>query len=427
MNLALPSPRNIIARIAEIRPYSRNTRTHSPYQIEQIVASIREFGFTNPVLVDEQNTLIAGHGRLLAAQKLSLAEVPAVVLEGLSEPQKQALRIADNKLALNAGWDDDLLRTELLDLRDGGFDLALTGFGEDELADLFADRTEGLTDPDDVPEPPAEPISKPGDVWLLGNHRLVCGDATNEVDVSLCLGAVRPHLMVTDPPYGVDYDPDWRNRADRANGKPYGASAIGLVENDTRGDWRDAWALFPGEVIYAWHPPGAMQIEHHAALVAAGFDVRMQIIWAKSHFPIGRGNYHLQHEPCWYAVRNNAHWQGDRKQTTLWQIDKPVKSETGHSAQKPVECMRRPIENNSSPGQAVYDPFVGSGTTIIAAEMTGRVCHAIEISPQYVDVAVLRWQNFTGKTATKPDGTAFGAEHERQRPPTRADQVSADA
>jgi DNA modification methylase len=379
MNLALPSPRNIIARIAEIRPYSRNTRTHSPYQIEQIVASIREFGFTNPVLVDEQNTLIAGHGRLLAAQKLSLAEVPAVVLEGLSEPQKQALRIADNKLALNAGWDDDLLRTELLDLRDGGFDLALTGFGEDELADLFADRTEGLTDPDDVPEPPAEPISKPGDVWLLGNHRLVCGDATNEVDVSLCLGAVRPHLMVTDPPYGVDYDPDWRNRADRANGKPYGASAIGLVENDTRGDWRDAWALFPGEVIYAWHPPGAMQIEHHAALVAAGFDVRMQIIWAKSHFPIGRGNYHLQHEPCWYAVRNNAHWQGDRKQTTLWQIDKPVKSETGHSAQKPVECMRRPIVNNSAKAELIYEPFAGSGSTLIAAESVGRACRAIEI------------------------------------------------
>ena len=336
-------------QVANITPYSRNARAHSAAQISQIIASIREFGFTNPVLLDEHNVLIAGHGRLAAAQQLGMPELPAIVLTGLSDAQKQALRIADNKLALNASWDDDLLRTELMDLRDGGFDLSLTGFGEDELLGLFADANAGLTDPDDVPEPPAEPVSKLGDVWLLGRHRLVCGDATSEVDVSLALAGIRPHLMVTDPPYGVDYDPDWRNRADRANGKPYGASAIGLVANDKRADWRDAWALFPGDVVYAWHPPGAMQVDHYNALVATGFEVRMQIIWAKSHFPIGRGNYHVQHEPCWYAVRGTAHWQGDRKQTTVWQIDKPMKSETGHSRQKPVECMRRPIENNSSP------------------------------------------------------------------------------
>jgi DNA modification methylase len=198
-------------------------------------------------------------------------------------------------------------------------------------------------------------------------HRLLCGDATNADDVAKVLGGAKPHLMVTDPPYGVDYDPDWRNRADRANGKPYGGRAIGLVLNDDRSDWREAWALFPGDVAYAWHPPGAMQVAHHAALVAAGFEVRMQIIWAKQQFPIGRGNYHVQHEPCWYAVRKSktAHWQGDRTQSTLWQIDKPVKSETGHGTQKPVECMKRPIENNSKPGDGVYDPFVGSGTTII--------------------------------------------------------------
>jgi DNA modification methylase len=174
----------------------------------------------------------------------------------------------------------------------------------------------------------------------------------------------------------------------------------GKSENDDTADWREAWVLFPGDVVYAWHPPGARQVDHFNALVAAGFDVRMQIIWAKSHFPIGRGNYHVQHEPCWYAVRNSAHWQGDRKQTTLWHIDKPVKNETGHSAQKPVECMKRPIENNSSPGHAVYDPFVGSGTTIIAAEMTNRSCHALEIAPEYVDCAVIRWQNFTGQKAS---------------------------
>lgn len=400
---------NLMAQVADLVAYNRNARQHSPQQIAQIVASITEFGFTNPLLIDENNTLIAGHGRLEAAKFLGMPQLPAIVLRGLSDAQKAALRIADNKLALNATWDDALLRTELLDLREAGFDLALTGFGEDELGSLFAAGTDGLTDPDDVPEAPAEPVSQLGDVWLLGRHRLVCGDATSEVDVSLCLAGVRPHLMVTDPPYGVDYDPDWRNRAPNIGWSR--SRSIGTVDNDERSDWRDAWMLFPGDVVYAWHPAGAMQVDHFNALIAAGFEVRMQIIWAKSHFPIGRGNYHVQHEPCWYAVRGTAHWQGDRSQSTLWQIDKPMKSETGHSTQKPVECMRRPIENNSSPGQAVYDPFVGSGTTIIAAEMAGRTCHAIEISPAYCDVTILRWQQFTGQIATRPDGTPYQAAH----------------
>jgi DNA modification methylase len=420
-------PADAVSRraVASLAPYARNARTHSPEQIAQIAASIREFGFTVPVLVDTAGTLIAGHGRVLAAQSLGLTEVPTMVAAGWSAEQIRAYRIADNKLTLNAGWDDDALKFELGELQLAGFDLGLTGFGEQELMGLLG-STEGLTDPDDVPEPPAEPVTQLGDVWLLGRHRLVCGDATSEVDVSLALAGVRPHLMVTDPPYGVDYDPDWRNRADRANGKPYGASAIRLVENDKRADWRDAWALFPGDVVYAWHPAGAMQVDHYNALVATGFEVRMQIIWAKSHFPIGRGNYHVQHEPCWYAVRGTAHWQGDRKQTTVWQIDKPMKSETGHSAQKPVECMRRPIENNSSAGQAVYDPFVGSGTTIIAAEMTGRAAHCIEISPAYVDVSVLRWQAFTGQQATHATtGEPFPV-REATTPQARAERLSAD-
>ena len=395
---------------SELVPSERNARTHSQEQIAQLVASIGAFGWTNPILIDEDRAIIAGHGRLEAAKAAGLADVPTITLTGLSGAQKRALAIADNKLALNAGWDDDLLRMELGELGLEGFDLSLIGFSDLELKDILADRTEGLTDPDDVPEPPAEPVTRPGDVWLLGRHRLVCGDCTDAVVVEAVLAGVRPHLMVTDPPYGVEYDANWRNEADRANGKPYGASAIGQVTNDTRVDWSPAWALFPGDVAYAWHPPGAMQVDHFNALVAAGFVVRMQIIWAKSHFPIGRGNYHVQHEPCWYAVRKGAtgHWSGDRKQTTIWQIDKPRKSETGHSTQKPVECMRRPIENNSSPGQAVYDPFVGSGTTIIAAEMTGRACYAIEISPAYCDTTILRWQNFTGQTATlAADGRAF--------------------
>lgn len=336
-----------------------------------------------------------------------------MVARGWSEAQKRAYLIADNKLTENGGWDDAMLRVELQDLQALDFDTLLTGFSA---AEIKAMGTVGKTDPDEVPDAPAVPISKPGDVWLLGEHRLLCGDATNAEDVARAIGGARPHLMVTDPPYGVNYDPDWRNRADRANGKPYGARAVGLVSNDDQGDWLEAWKLFPGDVIYSWHPAGARSVEHYAALVAAGFEIRAQIIWAKQQFAIGRGHFHLQHEACWYAVRagKTAHWQGDRTQSTLWQINKPQKSETGHSTQKPVECMKRPIENNSRAGDAVYDPFVGSGTTIIAAEMTGRACCAIEIDPAYVDVAVMRWQNFSGKVATlEATGAPFAARTEQ--------------
>jgi DNA modification methylase len=392
--------------IERLVPYARNARTHTDEQIGQVAASIREWGWTNPVLVGEDGGIIAGHCRVLAATKLGLTEVPVMIAAGWTEAQRRAYVLADNQLALNAGWNPELLRAELGELQGLGFEIGLIGFDAAQLAALSGNP--GLTDPDEVPEAPAVPVSRQGDLWLLGHHRLLCGDATNAADVARCLGEAKPHLMVTDPPYGVSYDPDWRNRADRANGKPYGASAVGVVSNDDRADWREAWALFPGDVAYAWHPPGAMQVSHHAALVAAGFEVRMQVIWAKQQFPIGRGNYHVQHEPCWYAVRKGktAHWQGDRTQSTLWQIDKPQKSETGHSTQKPVECMKRPIENNSAAGDAIYDPFVGSGTTIIAAEMTGRRCCAIEIDPAYVDVAIERWQNFTGEQAVL-DGRGF--------------------
>jgi DNA modification methylase len=214
--------------------------------------------------------------------------------------------------------------------------------------------------------------------------------------------------MVTDPPYGVEYDPDWRNRADRANGKSYGASATGQVLNDDRADWREAWALFPGEVAYVWHA-GVYSPTVADSLAACGFEIRALIVWGKHRLVIGRGHYHHMHEPCWYAVKKGGtgHWAGDRKQTTLWQIEHN-KSETGHGTQKPVECMRRPIENNSKKGDEIYEPFSGSGTTIIAAEQTGRRCYAMELSPQYVDVAVLRWQDYTGKQAVREsDGKTF--------------------
>jgi DNA modification methylase len=413
--------------VERLVPHARNARVHSDAQVAQIAASIREWGWTMPVLADEAGGLIAGHGRVMAAQKLGLDDIPVMTARGWSEAQKRAYVLADNKLALNASWDDELLGVELLGLQEMGADLSLIGFSADEVVALTAGRTVGLTDPDEVPEPPAEPVSRLGDVWIMGRHRLCCGDATSEADVALALGGVKPHLMVTDPPYGVDYDPDWRNRAPNIGWSR--SISIGTVQNDKRANWREAWALFPGDVIYQWHPAGAMQVDHYNAIIAAGFDIRMQIIWAKPHFPVGRGNYHVQHEPCLYAVRKEktAHWGGDRKQTTLWEIanrtafrgamEGPEDAWSGHGTQKPVECMKRPIENNSSPGQAVYDPFVGSGTTIIAAETTGRACHAIELHPPYVDVSVLRWQAFTGDAATlEATGQTYAETADARRP-----------
>jgi DNA modification methylase len=388
-------------------PYARNSRTHSDAQVAQIAASIREFGFTNPVLIDADNSIIAGHGRVLAARKLRMQDVPAIRLAHLTKAQKRAYVIADNKLALNAGWDIELLRLEINDLRGLEFDVALTGFSTEELDALMAPPgTEGLTDPDAIPEAPEHPIAVAGDVWLLGRHRLVCGDCTDPLAVEKALGGVKPHLMVTDPPYGVEYDPTWRAKAgiNKSKGK------LGKVLNDDKADWREAWSLFPGDVFYIWSAPGPLQCVVHDSLVSVDMDVRQQIIWAKDRFALGRGHYHYQHEICWYGVRKDktAHYNGDRSQSTLWSIKAREDGGVGHGTQKPVECMKRPIENNSSPGQAVYEPFSGSGTTIIAAEMTGRACHAIELNAAYVDVAIKRWQEFTGQIATlEGDGRSF--------------------
>ena len=395
--------------IADLVPYARNARTHSDAQVAQIAASMQEWGWTNPILVDETGMIIAGHGRVLAARKLGFTDAPVMVATGWTEAQKRAYVIADNKLALNAGWDMPALSAELGELAGLDFDLALTGFDDTELAGLL-DKTSGLTDPDEVPPAPVNPVTRMGDLWICGNHRILCGDSTVETDVSHLLGSVKPHLMVTDPPYGVEYDANWRNEADRANGKPYGARAIGKVQNDGRADWMGAWALFPGDVAYVWCAPGPLQCVVHDSLVAAHIEPKQQIIWAKNQFAIGRGAYHYQHEVCWYAVKEKkvSHYVGDRKQSTIWNIDKPRKSETGHSTQKPVECMRRPIVNNSSLGQAVYEPFCGSGTTMIAAEMEGRHAYCIERSEAYCDVIVKRWQAFTGEQATlEGDGRTF--------------------
>lgn len=373
--------------------------------------------------------IIAGHGRVLAARKLGQTKVPTIELGHLTESQKRAYVIADNQLALNAGWDEQLLRLEVADLGGSGFDLGLLGFDEAALAALMADGgTAGLTDPDDAPRAPADPVSRLGDVWLLGRHRITCGDSTEQAVVDRVLAGVRPHLMVTDPPYGVKYDPNWRNEA----GVGSAGQAVGVVLNDDRADWREAWALFPGDVAYVWHA-GLYADAVAQSLKACRFGIRAQIVWVKTRHVMSRGHYHYQHEPAYYAVRDGVaddhwhfvpdhevvlyavkqgatgSWHGGRKQSTVWFIEH-LKSDTGHGTQKPVECMKRPIENNSSPGQAVYEPFSGSGTTIIAAEMTGRACYAIELSPAYVDVAVKRWQAFTGERATlEATGQTFDA------------------
>lgn len=379
--------------VSDLVPFARNARTHSDAQVAKIAGSIREFGFNNPVLVDAKSGIIAGHGRVLAARKLGLERVPVIALSHLSEAQKRAYILADNRLAEQAGWDRELLGLELADLSELGIDLGDIGFEGAELDALLA---HGAADPKEeaTPEVPDAPVSRLGDLWQLGAHRLLCGDATDEAAVACVLSGVTPHLMVTDPPYGVMYDPDWRNRAGASETK-----RTGKVMNDDRADWREAWALFPGDVGYVWH--GALHASTVAeSLQASGFDIRSQIIWAKDRLVLSRGHYHWQHEPCWYAVRGKGHWSGDRTQTTLWTIpNRDQDAATVHGTQKPVECMRRPILNNSSQGQAVYEPFAGSGTTIIATESCGRVCHAMELDPAYVDVAVQRWQTFTGQQA----------------------------
>ena len=390
--------------IEKLRPYVRNAKMHGDDQVAKIAASMAKFGWTVPCMVADDGELIAGHGRVLAATLLGLSEVPVIRLGHLDEAERRAYRIADNKLTEMGDWDEAVLRDEIAGLLAEDFDLTLLGITDEDLDALLQDPDVGdgsIEGENDIPEPPEDPVSRPGDLWLLGNHRLLCGDATVATDVERVLNGTQPLLMVTDPPYGVKYDPGWRNQAGAAKTK-----RTGKVLNDNRADWREAWDLFPGDVSYVWH--GAL----HAAIVAesleaAGFNVRSQIIWAKDRLVLSRGDYHWQHEPCWYAVKKSGkgHWAGDRKQTTLWHIsNKDQDADTVHGTQKPVECMRRPILNNSSPGQAIYEPFMGSGTTLIAAETTGRVCLGIELNPAYVDVAVERWQKFTGQNAVL-DGT----------------------
>lgn len=389
--------------IDRLIPSARNARTHSAAQVAEIAGSIRTFGFTNPILVGDEADVVAGHGRLAAARLLGFTEVPVIPLRNLDDVERRQLMLADNRIALNAGWDAEMLKLELTDLSKLGADLQILGFSEQELAVALGAPGAGLVPEDEVPALGEVAISRPGDVWLLGPHRIGCGDCRDAATVSAMLAGALPQLMVTDPPYGVEYDPEWRHRRGVNN-----SAKKGKILNDEIADWAPAWGLFPGEIAYVWH--GALRSTIVAeSLFKSGFAIRAQIIWAKERLVMSQGDYHWQHEPCWYAVRKKGNWTGDRKQTTLWTIPSGSQdAETKHATQKPVECMRRPMLNNSSPGQAIYEPFLGSGTTLIAAQSCLRVCFAIEIDPLFVDLAIRRWQAFTGEPAKREsDGAEF--------------------
>ena len=395
--------------IEALIPYARNSRTHDDAQVAQIAASIREFGFTNPVLIDGDGGVIAGHGRIMAARKLSLQEVPCIRLGHMTDAQKRAYVIADNKLALNAGWDNEMLALEFSELADMGFDLDLTGFTADEIEALKPVEIEpGLTDEDDVPEAPVDPVTKPGDVWLMGKHRLMCGDSTSIESLETLTCGQLVDMWLTDPPYNVAYE-----------GKTKDALTI---KNDSMGDdqfrqfLRDCYVaadavMKPGAVFYIWHAD-LEGYNFRGAAQDAGWKVRQCLIWKKSSMVMGRQDYHWKREPCLYGWKEGAGhlWATDRKQTTILEFDKPSRNGE-HPTMKPVALFEYQLLNNTKGGDIVLDSFGGSGTTLIAAEKNGRIARLMELDQRYCDVIVKRWQEFTGKQAIlESTGEPFGIE-----------------
>jgi len=379
-------------------PYINNSRKHSDEQVAQIAASIKEFGWTNPILVDGTNGLIAGHGRLLAARKLGMAKVPVIELAHLSENQKKALIIADNKLALNSDWDNNLLMIELQELNSEDYDLSVLGFDQDELNALLnpIEPTVGLTDEDAVPDVPDEPKTKPGDIYILGNHRLMCGDSCSITDMEKLSNDRKVDMWLTDPPYNVAYE-----------GKTKDALTIqndSMSNDGFRQFLRDAYVtadtvMKPGAVFYIWHADSE-GYNFRGAAFDAGWKVRQCLIWKKSTMVMGRQDYHWKHEPCLYGWKEGAGhlWATDRKQTTILEFDKPSRNGE-HPTMKPVALFEYQMLNNTKGGDIILDSFGGSGTTLLAAEKNGRIAYVMELDPKYCDVIVKRWEDFTGKKA----------------------------
>ncbi|HEY4365119.1 MAG TPA: site-specific DNA-methyltransferase [Bryobacteraceae bacterium] len=389
--------------IDKLIPFARNPRTHSDAQITQIAASIAEFGFNNPILVDTMAGIIAGHGRLLAARKLGLAEVPVIVLDHLTEAQKRAYIIADNQLALNAGWDEGLLGMELAALREEDFDLDLIGFEDEELARLLAaqDATHGLTDEDAVPDLPTTPVSAAGDLWILGNHKLLVGDATNVANVAKLMAGDAADMMFLDPPYNVDYEGYTEEHLKIKGDRMSNAQFKEFLEASFRSC---RTAAKPGASLYVCHS-SSWQREFQDALEAAGFEVRCQIIWAKNTFAWGFGRYKFQHEPIFYChvAGQKDPWYGDKSQSTLWEEKKPAANRL-HPTMKPVELVERALLNSSKTGDLVVDLFGGSGSTLIACERRGRAARLMELDARYGDCIIQRYQEYAGKQAVLEGG-----------------------
>ena len=381
--------------IATLIPYARNSRTHSDEQVAQIAASIKEFGWTNPILVDGDNGIIAGHGRIAAARKLGHTQVPVIELAELTDAQKKAYIIADNRLALNAGWDNEMLKLEFDELAELGFDLELTGFSLDEIEALNpVELNEGLTDEDEAPPLPPEPKTKPGDIYQLGKHRLMCGDSTSIEHLERLCDGQAVDMWLTDPPYNVAYE---------------GGTGLTIQNDDMEDDQfrqflRDAYVaadavMKSGAVFYIWHADSE-GYNFRGAAQDAGWKVRQCLIWKKSSLVMGRQDYHWKHEPCLYGWKEGAGhlWAADRKQTTILEFEKPSKNGE-HPTMKPVALFEYQMLNNTKGGDIVLDSFGGSGTTLIAAEKNGRVARLMELDPKYCDVIVKRWEDFTGKKA----------------------------
>lgn len=372
--------------IKTLIPYARNSRTHSEAQVAQIAASIKEFGWTNPILIDGDNGIIAGHGRLLAARMLGQSQVPVIELGHLSPAQKRAYVIADNQLAMNAGWDTAMLTLELTDLQDADFDLDLLGFDPKELSKLLEpEQVEGLTDEDAVPDVPEEPKTKLGDIYQLGNHRLMCGDSTSIDAVEKLMDGQKADMVFSDPPYGVDYE--GINNDSRSG-----------LEELLRGAFGNYLATSKsGAACYVFHSDRCADIFH--AVFREYFHFSSMIIWAKNSLTLSRTDYQSQHEPCLYGwVKDGKHtFYGDRKQVSIWKFDK--ERFEGHTTPKPVALIERALQNSSKGGDTISDFFGGSGSTMIACEKLGRQARLMELDPKYCDVIVKRWEDFTGKKA----------------------------
>lgn len=392
--------------VGQLRVHPANPRQGD---LSAIKASIRVNGFYGACVVQESTGyILAGNHRYMAACELGFEAVPVIWVD-VDDVRARAILAADNRTSDLGGYDEGRLAEllEQLRLEDA---LAGTGYEVDDLNALLASLEppmEILEDDEEIDPSQAELLAQKwgvqeGQLWALGPHRIICGDSTQAEVAARVLEGVTPQLMVTDPPYGVEYDASWRAGLAGNAGK---GLAVGVVQNDDCASWLEAYRHFEGDVAYVWHASRFASVVERD-LAELGFELRAQIIWAKTNFAISRGHYHWQHEPCWYAVRKGktAHWVGDRKQTTLWEIEKPQKSESGHSTQKPIACMARPILNHTQPGDVVYEPFSGSGTTIMACEQLGRVARAIEIHPPYVALAIERWHQATGQTPEVIDG-----------------------